>query len=775
MKNEMPAPPRSATFVTFAWRATDNSKEHHLSTLAATESTPSPRLHILKSDMWRLLYTVLISAALISAKDVGKQAVEREHLEVSGSRDTVKDLSVGRKNVRTLMGVDESPGALSDEEEATPSVNDNIFHDDEEEIPDSSFLDIFTHYYKPKNVVIKRQWPWPTDSDPPVTTPTPTPDVSRNRDATFFVVINVPVKLQGQRERVTLQEKRVLAESFLNTYESLNERDGAVLENVTILEDVDESASDPCSRRSLQNNENVTTYIYESKVKVKRGPQCKNCNDNDRLFPGDTVDQRMQEIRSRFLREANFHRAATEEEESCIGCPTKEQFLVEYNKAIVELQTGGSLENVTAATEIDGEAAGDLSGWSVSASSDGSTLAVGSPLNNDNGLYSGHVRVYRWNESKWAQLGCDIDGEKEYSFSGVSVSLSSDGGTLAVGAPGNNDNGYNSGHVRVYNWNGNTWDQLGSDIDGEAAYDEFGGSVSLSSDGRTLAVGAPDNNSDNGFDSGHVRVYTWAGTAWLQLGSDIDGEAAYDEFGWSVSLSSDGRTLAIGAPLNDGSDFDSDTSSSPTISSVTPSLSPWPSPTPTPSQSTGPISTLPSAPPAPSKPETVESEVPTSSPAPSEADVVAESAVPTTISSDGRALVAGAPVNAGIVFDSETTTSTPTTVSAAISSVVPSLSPWPTATPGPSQSAGPISTLPSRSPVPSEIEVTESEVPSSSPAPSEAEVVESEVPSSAPTILGPAVAAPIVMAPGTSGTWYEVFSLCIISTLTFAFSTRCSI
>ena len=37
-----------------------------------------------------------------------------------------------------------------------------------------------------------------------------------------------------------------------------------------------------------------------------------------------------------------------------------------------------------------------------------------------------------------------------------------------------------------------------------------------------------------------------ASTSIDQVGSDIDGEAAYDESGWSVSLSSDGTVVAIG-------------------------------------------------------------------------------------------------------------------------------------------------------------------------------------------------------------------------------------
>jgi hypothetical protein len=203
--------------------------------------------------------------------------------------------------------------------------------------------------------------------------------------------------------------------------------------------------------------------------------------------------------------------------------------------------------------DIDGEAAGDGSGDSVSLSSDGSRLAIAAPRNDANGTDSGHVRVYQWSDPTWTQLGADIDGEAAGDNFGFSVSLSSDGNRLAVGTPHNDDIGAKLGHVRVYQWSGTAWTQLGADIDGELAGDYSGFSVSLSSDGNRLATGAIWNS--NG--SGHARVYQWSGTAWVQLGADIDGEQAGDNSGWSVSLSSDGNRLAIGADQNDGNGSES--------------------------------------------------------------------------------------------------------------------------------------------------------------------------------------------------------------------------
>jgi Flp pilus assembly pilin Flp len=202
--------------------------------------------------------------------------------------------------------------------------------------------------------------------------------------------------------------------------------------------------------------------------------------------------------------------------------------------------------------DINGEAIGDGSGFSVSLSSDGTIVAIGAHNNDGNGSASGHVRVYENLSGTWTQIGSDIDGEATLDYSGYSVSLSADGSIVAIGAIGNDGNGGNSGHVRVYENLSGTWTQVGSDIDGEAANDQSGISVSLSADGATLAIGARWNDGA-GADAGHVRVYENLSGTWTQIGADINGEATLDYSGYSVSLSDDGLTLAIGAYLNDGS------------------------------------------------------------------------------------------------------------------------------------------------------------------------------------------------------------------------------
>ena len=135
------------------------------------------------------------------------------------------------------------------------------------------------------------------------------------------------------------------------------------------------------------------------------------------------------------------------------------------------------------------------------------------------------MRVYQNVSGTWTQVGSDIDGEAIGDKSGYSVSLSSDGSIVAIGAPYNDGGGNDAGHVRVYENVSGTWTQVGSDIDGEAASDISGYSVSLDSSGTTLAIGAPYNDGGGSL-SGHVRVYENVSGTWTQVGSDIDGEAA---------------------------------------------------------------------------------------------------------------------------------------------------------------------------------------------------------------------------------------------------------
>lgn len=209
-------------------------------------------------------------------------------------------------------------------------------------------------------------------------------------------------------------------------------------------------------------------------------------------------------------------------------------------------QLDAQIVPVQLGSDIIGEASGDQSGFSTSISSDGTRVIIGAKANQGNGFSSGQARIFQFNGASWAQLGSDIDGEAAGDEAGSSVAISGDGNTVIIGAPSNGGNGDKSGHARVFRLNVDKWEQLGADIDGEAIRDGSGAAVAISNNGSIVAIGAPNNNSG----TGHVRVYQFNGSAWVQLGADIDGTTTSDKFGGAVSLSSNGLTVAIGAASN---------------------------------------------------------------------------------------------------------------------------------------------------------------------------------------------------------------------------------
>jgi hypothetical protein len=197
---------------------------------------------------------------------------------------------------------------------------------------------------------------------------------------------------------------------------------------------------------------------------------------------------------------------------------------------------------------INGLAAGDYCGNSVAISANGNRVAVAARNHAGNGLQAGHVRMYSWNGFSWSQTGSAINGEVAQDQSGYSLAISGDGDRVAIGSRLNDGGANNAGHVRLYSWNGSSWVQTGNDIDGENTNDWSGESVALSADGDRVAIGA------EGYDgflpaAGYVRVFDWNGSAWTQTGGNINDEAN-SWSGSSVALSDDGNIVAVGAKFN---------------------------------------------------------------------------------------------------------------------------------------------------------------------------------------------------------------------------------
>ncbi|EDM42854.1 hypothetical protein SCB49_14765 [unidentified eubacterium SCB49] len=214
-----------------------------------------------------------------------------------------------------------------------------------------------------------------------------------------------------------------------------------------------------------------------------------------------------------------------------------------------------SFSQVQVGQTLLGDTPSNQFGSNISMSSDGTVLAVSEEFSDSNGTNAGSVTVFTLQGDTWVQLGQELIGEGPLDRSGSAVSISSDGSIIAIGARNNdldpNDNtGSRPGHARIYEFDGNSWIQKGADIDGEGNINEFGVSLSISSDGSRVAVGAPFHDT-GGQNSGRVRVFDFEAGDWMTEGQPIDGVAPNDDLGRKVVLSGNGSIMAVGSPLFD--------------------------------------------------------------------------------------------------------------------------------------------------------------------------------------------------------------------------------
>ena len=210
---------------------------------------------------------------------------------------------------------------------------------------------------------------------------------------------------------------------------------------------------------------------------------------------------------------------------------------------------------IATAYEGDAGGGGKLLGLTVSLDRTGSRVAYGIPYHDSVDFYMksdiGRVVICDVNEDSrsCSTVGAPIDGEAEGDLTGGSVDLSRSGDCVGFGSPGSDYNGANSGSASVYCLESNRWLRRGSIIVGEAAGDEYGFQVALTSDASFLAVSARSNDADGKKkDAGHVRVYRYESSdnAYIQIGDDIDGDRGEkDEDGLYYIGDNSGHSLAL--------------------------------------------------------------------------------------------------------------------------------------------------------------------------------------------------------------------------------------
>jgi len=180
----------------------------------------------------------------------------------------------------------------------------------------------------------------------------------------------------------------------------------------------------------------------------------------------------------------------------------------------------------------------------IEISGDGERVVVGVRLN---GGGNGVARAYELTPTGWVQLGATLIGANSGDAFGESVAIDDDGSHILVGAPRRNFDALSAAYARVYAYSAadDAWVQVGADITSATLGETVGDSVAISRDGTRVAVGAP---FAGGFTAGgQVRVYEYDGTDWVQVGASMGANGEYDLFGKRVRLNADGSRVMASA------------------------------------------------------------------------------------------------------------------------------------------------------------------------------------------------------------------------------------
>jgi hypothetical protein len=116
----------------------------------------------------------------------------------------------------------------------------------------------------------------------------------------------------------------------------------------------------------------------------------------------------------------------------------------------------------------------------------------------------------------------------------AAVALSEDGGVLAVAAPSPDT-------TRVYQWANDSWSQVSGNL-------ASGSSIATTKSGLRVVIG--------NYLSSRATIQDFTDGAWVAT-SQVNG-ATQSQFGTSVDVSSDGNTVVVGSPLDDGNGNNAD-------------------------------------------------------------------------------------------------------------------------------------------------------------------------------------------------------------------------
>ncbi|KAB2815133.1 T9SS type A sorting domain-containing protein [Phaeocystidibacter marisrubri] len=193
----------------------------------------------------------------------------------------------------------------------------------------------------------------------------------------------------------------------------------------------------------------------------------------------------------------------------------------------------------------------DELGHAIDLSNDGQRCIIGAHAANINGWYnSGEVRILEWNpnRNRWQPLHTKYEGSSPGVRAGTSVAISGDGNVIAIGEPGNDDLGVDRGMVVIFAFTGMEWQNIGT-LYGTNMNDQFGWRIDLNQDGSVIVISSEYSPNGNTLYAGDVKVYENLGAGYVQKGSPIHGNASNAKFGESLKISGDGTEFIVTTPL----------------------------------------------------------------------------------------------------------------------------------------------------------------------------------------------------------------------------------
>lgn len=212
------------------------------------------------------------------------------------------------------------------------------------------------------------------------------------------------------------------------------------------------------------------------------------------------------------------------------------------------LRTGTTWAQEAIFTASD-TAAGDYFGSAVSMTSDGSRIIVGAHSASNGSISCGAAYIFSRTGTTWTQekkmQPSDANGNDKY---GYAVSISGDGSRAIIGAYSKTVNVAAQGEIYIWVRSGTSWSQelaLAGPV--STVQMRFGYSVSMDNTGTRVAIGAYSNNV-SAVSTGTTYIYLRTGTTWAQEANlSASDYTANMNFGYSVSISSDGSRVLVGA------------------------------------------------------------------------------------------------------------------------------------------------------------------------------------------------------------------------------------